>query len=151
MQVLDINENLRLMKLERHVVRNSPDQLLFEPLRHFIGEKKPERVLREIAVPPPEMFIGLNPEQQRVAHPLSIRTATECAGPPGTGKSLVRIWRQRMSTDLILPSVSFAQHVLSFVHSLLSDYHRFSSLYSCLYGLRCDHPFGAERCNRCYC
>jgi hypothetical protein len=86
-QILGHNQNQRLLQLEQHVAESSPEKLLFEPLRHFTGEQQPRRLLREIPVPAPETFSTLNEEQQLVAHPLSIRTAMECAGPPGTGKT----------------------------------------------------------------
>jgi Ni2+-binding GTPase involved in maturation of urease and hydrogenase len=38
-------------------------------------------------VPAPLTFKQLNEQQKQVAHPLALMTATEVAGPPGTGKT----------------------------------------------------------------
>jgi hypothetical protein len=78
-----------LVLLERHVEITPRETLLFPSLKQYVGgtEGPPSRLLRKIPVPPPPTFLQLNPEQQQVAHPLSLRTALEVAGPPGTGKS----------------------------------------------------------------
>jgi hypothetical protein len=86
--ILGFNANKRMLLLEQHVEQSSSDLLMFDPLRQFVGEKQPGRLLRgESALPAPDTFKELNKQQQLVAHPLSIRTAMECAGPPGTGKT----------------------------------------------------------------
>ena len=52
---------------------------------------------------------GLNEEQQKIAHPLRLKTAMEVAGPPGTGKTktiveLVRALLRCASHDILLMS-----------------------------------------------
>ena len=87
--ILGFNQNQRMLLLENHVRVSSTDQLLFDPLLHYVCGMQPVRLLRKLSVPPPETFEDLNSRQQLVAHPLSIKTAMECAGPPGTGKTKV--------------------------------------------------------------
>ena len=88
-QILGFNQNQRMLLLEKHVEASTKEALLFEPLLQYVCVAKPARLLRELNVPPPETFEDLNSRQQLVAHPLSIKTAMECAGPPGTGKTKV--------------------------------------------------------------
>lgn len=85
--IIGINPNRRMTLLERHVQAKKDDELLFDPLRHFIGMGKPKRILTDIIVPPPDTFKDLNEHQKRVAHPLSPTTAMEVVGPPGSGKT----------------------------------------------------------------
>ena len=84
-KILGINQNLRLVLLERHVKEKDEDILLFGSLRNFVGFGTPSRVFSEIPVPAPTTFENLNEEQKRVAHPLTLTSAMEAAGPPGTG------------------------------------------------------------------
>jgi len=87
-KILGFNQNRRMLLLEQHVDQSSPETLLFEPLQYFMGAKPPVRLFQgESTLPAPDTFKELNTQQQLVAHPLSIRTAMECAGPPGTGKT----------------------------------------------------------------
>ena len=86
-EILGINQNLRLVLLERHIRDSPPEVLLFDPLRHFVGCGKPRRVFAAINNLAPDTFHGLNAQQKRVAHPLSLLTAMEVAGPPGSGKT----------------------------------------------------------------
>jgi hypothetical protein len=85
--ILGLNQNQRLTILDRHCQETGISELLFDPLRHYIGSGTPQRVFREISVPAPDTFKELNQEQQRVAHPLALTTAMEVAGPPGSGKT----------------------------------------------------------------
>jgi hypothetical protein len=87
--ILGFNQNQRMLMFERHVEQSTPEELLFEPLRHYVGGQQSVRLLDKLSVPAPETFEELNSQQQLVAHPLSIKTAMECAGPPGTGKTKV--------------------------------------------------------------
>jgi hypothetical protein len=85
--ILGLNQNQRLTILDRHIQETDISELLFDPLRHYIGSGTPQRVFHEISVPAPDTFKELNQEQQRVAHPLALTTAVEVAGPPGSGKT----------------------------------------------------------------
>jgi hypothetical protein len=87
MVLLGFNPNLRLVLLEKHVLRSSPSDLLFQPLRHLVGDGKTTALLDEICQELPETFSYLNDEQQKVAHPLMLKTAVEVAGPPGNYSS----------------------------------------------------------------
>jgi hypothetical protein len=108
-RIIGLNQNLRMLLLESHV-RNKPDsELMFEPLQHLIGMDVPLPLLTEIEMDVPDSQLGLNDEQKKVAHPLSIKTAMEVAGPPGTGKTktiveLVRALLQCTSYDLLVLS-----------------------------------------------
>ena len=89
-KILGFNQNQRMLLLEKHVEASTKKELLFEPLKQYVSVANPIRLLRElVSVSPPETFKALNSRQQLVAHPLSIKTAMECAGPPGTGKTKV--------------------------------------------------------------
>jgi len=82
---------------------------MFSPLQHLIGAGDPIAVLTDIEMDVPESLVDLNEQQQRVAHPLRLKTAMEIAGPPGTGKTktiveLVRSLLQCTSYDIILLS-----------------------------------------------
>jgi phage FluMu protein Com len=85
-RIIGINQNQRFLLLERHVTA-SGSELIFDPLRDFIGVHKPSKVFDNIIVPAPGTFMDLNDQQQKVAHPLALKTAVECAGPPGSGKT----------------------------------------------------------------
>jgi phage FluMu protein Com len=85
-RIIGINQNQRFLLLERHVTA-SGSKLIFDPLRDFIGVHKPSKVFDNIIVPAPGTFMDLNDQQQKVAHPLALKTAVECAGPPGSGKT----------------------------------------------------------------
>jgi hypothetical protein len=84
--ILAINQNYRLMLLDQHIESKDSSELLFPALKDYIGAN-PQRLINEILCPPPKTFHELNSQQQKVAHPLSIKTAREVAGPPGTGKT----------------------------------------------------------------
>jgi len=86
-RVIGINPNIRMIKLERHIAIASDSDLMFPPLKNLIGDGKPTPCLTEILRPVPNTLQSLNDQQQRVAHPLKLKTATEIAGPPGTGKT----------------------------------------------------------------
>jgi uncharacterized C2H2 Zn-finger protein len=107
-EIIGINQNLRLVLLERHVEKTDRNVLLFDPLRNFVGSGTPSRVFSEIPVPAPASFENLNTEQKHIAHPLTLTSAMEAAGPPGTGKrcivSDVLCLRSNFVSDL-LPSV----------------------------------------------
>lgn len=108
-RIISLNQNLRMLLLEEHV-RNTPDsELMFEPLQHLIGMEVPLPLLTKIEMDVPDSQLGLNDEQKKVAYPLSIKTAMEVAGPPGTGKTktiveLVRALLQCTSYDLLVLS-----------------------------------------------
>jgi hypothetical protein len=107
-EILGINQNLRLVLLERHIRESHADVLLFDPLRHFVGCGPPRRVFADIKKLAPATFHELNEQQQSVAHPLSLMTAMDVAGPRG-------VERQRP-----LPS-SFAQSWNAQITMLLSS------------------------------
>lgn len=52
-----------------------------------MGDGKTTALLDEICQELPETFSYLNDEQQKVAHPLMLKTAVEVAGPPGNYSS----------------------------------------------------------------
>jgi hypothetical protein len=85
--ILGLTQNRRIIMLNRHIHESDPSELLFDPLRHYIGSDTPQRVFPDISIPAPDTFKELNREQQRAAHPLALATALEVAGPPGTGKT----------------------------------------------------------------
>jgi len=89
MDIIGLNPNLRMRKLENHVLSASISDLITTPIQHLIGVTKPKPIFDEILRPLPKSIIGLNMQQERVAHPLKIKTAMEVAGPPGTGKTKV--------------------------------------------------------------
>ena len=81
--ILGLNPNRRLLLLEQHVQHTEADIMMFAALKAYISGTEPKRLLGEIPVTPPASFEALNPTQKSVAHPLSLRTAMEVAGPPG--------------------------------------------------------------------
>jgi AAA domain len=85
-RIIGVNQNRRLMKLEKYVEMLTPDSIC-DVIKHFIGDGAPIRLLSEINSVPPSTFYELNAEQQTVAHPLKLLSAKEVAGPPGTGKT----------------------------------------------------------------
>lgn len=107
--ILGLNPTQRLMLLDRHVAETADSELLFEPLKHYVGMGSPKRLFSHISLPPSKTFDLLNAEQQKVAHPFSMLSAMEAAGPPGTGKSrtiteLVRAVLRCTDRDVILMS-----------------------------------------------
>lgn len=109
LEIIGLNQNKRMILLERHVEKASSSSLMFSPLQHLIGAGDPIAVLTDIEMYVPESLVDLNEQQQRVAHPLRLKTAMEIAGPPGTGKTktiveLVRSLLQCTSYDIILLS-----------------------------------------------
>ena len=107
--VLGFNPNLRMLKLESHVLNSQDSDLMFAPLKHLIGDGKPAPVLTEILRPVPKSQDSLNEEQQKVGHPLRLKTAMEVAGPPGTGKTktiveLVRALLECTDYDIVVLS-----------------------------------------------
>jgi hypothetical protein len=86
-RILAVNQNKHILDLQRHVHETDPSELLFPALKDYIGAGPPAWLTPKITCPPHSSFHELNDEQQRVAHPLSLRTAKEVAGPPGTGKT----------------------------------------------------------------
>lgn len=86
-RIIGLNPNVRMLQLEKHVRNTTDSDLMFTPLKHFIGDGKAVPCLTEILRPVPNTLKALNKEQQRVAHPLSMKSAMEVAGPPGTGKT----------------------------------------------------------------
>ena len=89
-RVLGVNQNLRLAILQRHCENSDASDLLSKPLRVLVGEDLPERIIEDIERPAPDTLEELNEEQKSVAHPLCLRSARECAGPPGTGTYFVQ-------------------------------------------------------------
>jgi hypothetical protein len=85
--VIGVDQNVRMLILADHVLKSSNESMSFEPLQHFVTGRQPSRVFTSISMPPPPSFLTLNNKQQKVAHPLSLLTAMEVAGPPGTGKT----------------------------------------------------------------
>ena len=87
LQVVGLNQNKRMILLERHVKNASESDLMFSPLKHLIGAGRPTPLLTEIQMDVPESHAELNMQQRKVGHPLCLKTAQEVAGPPGTGKT----------------------------------------------------------------
>ena len=87
LEIIDVNQNLRMIKLSKFVNEKSTDDLAFEPLMHLFGVNSPRPILQELSCPPPCTISQLNAEQRSVAHPLCIKSAMEVAGPPGSGKT----------------------------------------------------------------
>lgn len=85
-RVIGINQNQRYLLLEKHVSESEDEILMFDALKAFVRAKPSTKVFHDITVPAPETFEELNLAQKEVAHPLALTTATEVAGPPGTGK-----------------------------------------------------------------
>jgi hypothetical protein len=109
MKIIGLNQNKRMLLLEKHVRETSETDLMFEPLQHLIGSGAPQPVIMEMEMDTPDSQRELNEEQRRLAHPLLLRTAMEVAGPPGTGKTktiveLVRALLKCTSYDILLLS-----------------------------------------------
>lgn len=88
-RVIGINQNLRYLLLAMYVAKTDDEILMFDALKEFIRAKPSRKVFHniDIAVPAPDTFDELNAAQKEIAHPLALMTATEVAGPPGTGKT----------------------------------------------------------------
>ena len=84
--IVGINQNLRLVLLDNHI-NGDEEAEVFDALRQYVCGGTAQRVFHDIQVPAPQTFAALNERQKRVAHPLSLPTAMEVAGPPGTGKT----------------------------------------------------------------
>lgn len=87
LEIVGLNQNLRMLKLMKYVDESETDKLIFDPLQHLVGVRTPKAVLEELSNPPPLTIHQLNAEQRSVAHPLCLKTAMEVAGPPGSGKT----------------------------------------------------------------
>jgi len=87
LEIVGVNQNLRMIKLLKYVDGKTSDDIAFDPLKHLVGMASPIPVLDELSSPPPTTITQLNVEQRSVAHPLCIKSAMEVAGPPGTGKT----------------------------------------------------------------
>jgi len=86
--VLGLNQKFRIMSLCQYVESSDPGTLLTTPLSYFVkGTPKSLIVPKQLIVAHPKTLNSLNKQQQNVGHPLSIQTAMEVAGPPGTGKT----------------------------------------------------------------
>jgi hypothetical protein len=101
--ILGLTQNRRIIMLNQHIHETDMSELLFDPLRHYIGSDTPQRVFRNILVPAPDTFKELNGQQQQAAHPLALATAVEVAGPPGTGKT-------RTITELVRSILECTDH-----------------------------------------
>jgi hypothetical protein len=98
-----------MMLLQRHINETPELDLVPTPLMHLLGVGKPLPLFSEILNPVPDSFASLNEKQKGVAHPLSLKTAMEVAGPPGTGKmktiiEVVRGLLECMDKDTIVLS-----------------------------------------------
>jgi len=82
-KVIGMNQNCRLVLMERHFESSDATDLVFQPLSEYIGERPSIRFFPDIDEPPPQTFDELNEQQKKVAHPVSMKTAMEVAGPPG--------------------------------------------------------------------
>ncbi len=107
--VLGYNPNQRFIMLEKHVDRSRDLDILFPALKNLVGDGKITPALTEILTPIPESQSELNETQKKIAHPLSLKTAMEVAGPPGTGKTktiveLVRALLECTDLDIIVLS-----------------------------------------------
>lgn len=87
LRIIGLNPNLRMMLLQRHINETPEHDLVPTPLKHLLGFGKPLPLFSEILTPVPDSFESLNAQQKGVAHPLSLKTVMEVAGPPGTGKT----------------------------------------------------------------
>jgi protein-arginine kinase activator protein McsA len=109
MNIIGLNQNMRLLDLEKYVQNASQSDLMFESLQHFVGVGLPRALITEMEMDPPDSYLDLNEEQKKVAHPLRLKTAMEVAGPPGTGKTktiieLVRGLLQCTNYDILVLS-----------------------------------------------
>ncbi len=107
--IVGLNQNRRMILLEKHVEASSDSELMFESLQHLVGAGRPVSVVTELDTEIPDTQVELNAEQQKVAHPLRLKTAMEVAGPPGSGKTktiveLVRALLHCTSHDILLLS-----------------------------------------------
>ena len=107
--IAGLNQNRRMILLEKHVEVSSDSELMFESLQHLVGAGRPVSVVTELNTEIPDTQVELNAEQQKVAHPLRLKTAMEVAGPPGSGKTktiveLVRALLHCTSHDILLLS-----------------------------------------------
>ncbi len=107
--IAGLNQNNRMILLEKHVAESSDSELMFESLQHLVGAGKPVSVVTEMNTQVLNTQVELNEEQQKVAHPLRLKTAMEVAGPPGSGKTktiveLVRALLHCTSYDILLLS-----------------------------------------------
>jgi len=64
--VLGINQNKRMILLERHVENTPKSELMIEPIQHLIGVGHPLAVITEISMEIPESQVTLNEEQEKV-------------------------------------------------------------------------------------
>jgi len=87
MNIIGLNQNMRMLELERYVKETPASELMFEPLQHLIGLNTPKPLIFDMEMEAPTSYLDLNEDQKKVAHPLFLRTAMEIAGPPGTGKT----------------------------------------------------------------
>jgi len=87
LNILGLNQNMRMLLLEKHIQVTPELELMFEPLQHLIGLRVPRAVITEMEMDLPDSQLDLNEEQKKVAHPLSLKTAMKIAGLPGTGKT----------------------------------------------------------------
>jgi hypothetical protein len=109
--VVGLNQNQRLLQLKRNIDTTPIDVLIPEPVSAYVGSAINNRLFDEndITTLPPDTFNELNNEQKKIANPLSINIAMECAGPPGTGKTkaiteLVRSILNCTTLDIIVLS-----------------------------------------------
>jgi hypothetical protein len=86
--ILAINANQRLTELQAHA--DSIDcQSLPRVVKHLVGSATPTPVFDRLRAMLEDSLGRLNDNQKKAAHPLLLKTATEVAGPPGTGKTQV--------------------------------------------------------------
>ncbi len=107
--IIGLNQNNRMLLQERHVESTPDDKLMFEALKNLIGVGVPKAIITELEMEIPESYCELNIDQQKVAHPLLLKTAMEVAGPPGTGKTktiveLVRALLKCTNLDILVLS-----------------------------------------------
>eukprot|EP00978_Attheya_sp_CCMP212_P016587 scaffold43631_cov45-Attheya_sp.AAC.2 len=108
-KIIGMNQNLRIVKLLKHVEDSASSVLVSTPIQQLIGAGSPTPIFTEIIRPIPETSHSLNEQQGKVAHPLKLKTAMEVAGPPGTGKTktiveLVRALLECSDHDIIVLS-----------------------------------------------
>ena len=126
--VLAISQNKRLVELLRYIESTEPTALLYHSLSSYLGSQPTRKALEDNSSPLPETFDSLNKEQKSVANPITLRSAMEVAGPPGTGKVRMNLMQCTVS------STAQPLFLILFLATDQDDY-RACSIATCLFRL----------------